>query len=139
METSKQKAIREAYVKLIGEEKFNKTKKYIDSNGYIDYELLPEEISLDDLHIKAYSEPENNYKATLAIPISLQGIETNNGWIKIESEADLPKEDCDCHIIYKDGSMSIDKFYINYKNFNTNHHFHITHYQPIIKPLKPIY
>ena len=36
-------------------------------------------------------------------PKSLQGIEDNNGWIKIESEADLPKE--------KGNYLVIDKFH----------------------------
>lgn len=72
-------------------------------------------------------------------PKSLQGIENNNGWIKIESEKDLPKEDCNCHIIYKNGIMSIDKYFVKHKNFNTNHFFHIEYYQPIQKPSLPIY
>src|SRR5690554_2905829 len=47
---------------------------------------------LDEWEID-YSELDNGEFITTKIrPKSLQGIETNNGWIKIESEADLPKE-----------------------------------------------
>jgi len=63
----------------------------------------------------------------------------NNGWIKIESEIDLPKQDVDCHICLNDGIISIDKFYILHNQFLMTHWKHISHYQPITKPQPPIY
>lgn len=76
----------------------------------------------------------NGYKVR---PKSLQVIETNNGWIKIESENDLPKKGSNCHFILKNGFSGIfvdldDSEYLTLRNRGT-------HYQPIEKPLKPIY
>lgn len=70
-------------------------------------------------------------------PKSLQGIEDNNGWIKIESEDDLPKEG-DLFWVMKKG--------YNYPLFEPMYHDDgeywlqwYTHYQPILKPKPPIY
>ena len=73
---------------------------------------------------------------------SLQGIEDNNGWIKIESESDLPKE--------KGNFYTMDRFYEtnpcmeffdpdNLVSMNERWMYRFTHYQPIIKPKPPIY
>lgn len=74
-------------------------------------------------------------------PTSLRGIETNNGWVKIESEDDLPKTD----------GKNIEYFFMtNHGNVTTNGYCDskskakqyasvYTHYQPIIKPQSPIY
>lgn len=71
-------------------------------------------------------------------------IEANNGWIKIESENDLPKVDIDCHFIFLKNKGKYQTFGVFDKRLDsfwsgsiriTN----ITHYQPIIKPQPPIY
>lgn len=75
-------------------------------------------------------------------PKSLQGIENNNGWIKIECEEDLPKEVIECRTCFYNGKNYIEGVikkrspqelsrlkYIN----------EITHYKPIEKPKPPIY
>lgn len=68
------------------------------------------------------------------VPKSLQGIEDNNGWIKIESEADLPKEEFNSvWIKHNDGDVLIIQCSNKYLLKNT------THYQPLIKPKPPIY
>ena len=71
-----------------------------------------------------------------------QEIENNNGWIKIESEADLPKEgmhhsillDSDCINGYRNYDVIV--FYEVNSKFRKKE---ISHYQPIEKPLKPLY
>lgn len=93
----------------------------------------------DDLSIEIYSPDEGYY---FYRPNSLQGIETNNGWIKIESEEDLPKEVIECRTCFYNGKNYIEGVikkrspqelsrlkYIN----------EITHYQPIEKLKPPIY
>ena len=75
-------------------------------------------------------------------PKSLQGIENNNGWIKIESEADLPKEgihhsillDSDCINGYRNYDVIV--FYEVNSRYRKKE---ISHYQPIEKPKPPIY
>lgn len=71
------------------------------------------------------------------LPITLQGIENNNGWIKIESESDLPKED-GAYWHYDDGMVwhnpwDKDEIKIGYTQKL------ITHYKPITKPQPPLY
>ena len=65
----------------------------------------------------------------------------NNGWIKIQSETDLPIKNIDCFCLSKNGDILIcnsrqthfwcsdNKWLYNFKDF--------THYQPIQKPLPP--
>lgn len=81
-------------------------------------------------------------------PISIRDIDNNNGWIKIESESDLPKitmgnKDYKYWIFHSDGLISdlplswIFTFKQMEKQGKTNNT--ITHYQPIQKPKPPIY
>lgn len=60
----------------------------------------------------------------------------NNGWTRIESEADLPKDSWNYWIMQSDGLIQTLKEYEDNKKY-----FKIiaTHYQPITKPEKPIY
>lgn len=79
-----------------------------------------------------------------SIPYSLEGIENNNGWIKIESEKDLPKEFCYCWI-------KVDNVIINgtllfnpsSKTFTDNQIISswnkITHMYIVTKPQPPLY
>ncbi len=70
---------------------------------------------------------------------SLKGIENNNGWIKIESENDFPKEELDCFFI-KDNLMYqglwdniLKGFYSGLQKINASH------YKKIIIPDLPLY
>lgn len=75
-------------------------------------------------------------------PKSLQGIENNNGWIKIKTKSDLPKTrdkddvfilDCDGRIVIGCTMLLSDKEIRNFWLAT------VTHYKPIIKPQLPIY
>ena len=77
-------------------------------------------------------------------PKSLKGIETNNGWIKIESEDDLPKDENIVEFwVYDDEEIVSAKFMYEskrwYHDVNLNLRLFPTHYQPIFKPKPPIY
>lgn len=71
----------------------------------------------------------------------LQGIENNNGWIRIESEANLPKE-VGYYLVYNGtNTLIIELNSISFKSklieqFKKDG---FTHYQPIVKPNKPLY
>ena len=104
-----------------------------DENGWVDFDFLPENFDL------SLCECKNNGKNVMARPKSLKGIENNNGWISILSESDLPIEDCDCHIEFEDGVVSIDRYFVFGKNFTSNHWKHIVAYRLIEKPNKRIY
>ena len=69
-------------------------------------------------------------------PKSLSAIDDNNGWIRIESEDDLPKESFNYWIFQSDlRAVTMKDFYDNKKYYGVK----ATHYQPIEKPLKPLY
>lgn len=74
------------------------------------------------------------------LPKSLIGIENNNGWIKIESVSDLPKEvDFTVFHTIQDGSIRQSDWWG--KDAERAHYWinNITHYKPIVKPLNPLY
>jgi len=124
---TKQEKIQETYGELYNE-------VIPDKNGWIDFDKIPDNLYLLGFEAIKYSEPENNFTTTLLRPKSLQGIENNNGWIKIES--DLPEE-TECHfydIKNKDyWTAMVDEF--GDFAYSTK----ATHYQPITKPQPPIY
>ncbi len=67
-----------------------------------------------------------------------KAIQNNNGWKKIEREADLPNNDMEFWVIDK-GQLCKKSFNHHLPN-NVRYWFeNITHYQPIIKPQPPIY
>ena len=113
----------------------------VEDNGFCDYYALPTDFDLHQFDCIYSYDKEDIIKVR---PKSLQGIENNNGWIKIESEADLPKKSCSCWI-------EVDELEINtpfwYNHDTTQFYFkhiiytisEVTHYQPINKPLKPLY
>ena len=117
---AKEKAIREAYG-----EHWESLKNYHEGNGYLN---LDPEFDYSEMGI------EKDYRGIFRHK-SLSGIETNNGWIRIESDKDNPIEGgcywCLCYEEVKIVSYSC--------KLNTWLSSGVTHYQPIIKPLKPIY
>ncbi len=132
--TDKEKVIAGAYNGLTG----------YDENGWAVYHI--------DKNIEAGIEPFGEYETKDHIsgsylwrPISLQGIENNNSWIKIESEDDLPKEIINCWVkTIKNGIINTVVLYNCYGKVFTDGIINqkwseFTHYQPIIKPSSPIY
>ena len=143
--TSKEEKIKEAWVKLIGEEEFNNLKIDIDLLGWLkvserDYHYKYNTSLVGDFNGKGYNPMQKikDYEANptpyFVRPKSLEGIEKNNGWIKIESESDLPNKTNDYWIVNKLG-VSIR----NYDMQEDNDWNDVTHYQPITKPKPPIY
>lgn len=144
---AKQEAIKKAY----GEENFNLFKDIINENGWIGLSRygFDEDWDTEDKFDKMVSEIEfeesfedgmNFYR-----PKSLQGIENNNGWIKIESEADLPKEDYYGELFEVGFLDDIGYFHHERKRCSLKslkwmfERKLVTHYQPIEKPKPPIY
>lgn len=131
---TKEEKIKEAYCKL--DMPFNEN-TLLNQNGWTKIKPLQYSSKYDDLDLLKLTNSVHSIR-----PKSLQGIETNNGWIKIESEDDLPKHKGDYFVytrnkeietVYADGDISLmehtSKSWI--RNF--------THYQPIEKPKPPIY
>lgn len=131
---TKQEVIQKAYGSA-----WEKVKNCVDDNGVFrannPYEHKPEHFGFKISDV--YLVSSLNW-----MPKSLLGIQNNNGWIKIESEADLPKEDGTYYIVCN-GKVDVYNFIrerteddireVEYWLSET------THYQPIIKPKPPIY
>ena len=128
---AKQEAIKKAYG-----EYWEAVKDFVDENGWIDF--------LEDIQRIMYffhdSDNIEVFKSTWR-PKSLQGIENNNGWIKIESEEDLPKNDMYVYIIFNK-KVNI-AFLCNGELYNPNkvkyYKKGVTHYKPIEESTLPIY
>lgn len=119
-----------------------KTKQEVIAEAYGEYfeECNPDENGWTKwTDTSRFHSLEFDEKNDLMRPLSLKCIETNNNWVVIQSEADLPNSDIDCHIEFSDGSISTDRFFISNKNFKSNHWSHITAYRPIENPPKRIY
>ena len=127
---AKQEAIKNAY-----SEYWEKVKDCVDNDGYIDN-------SIPKFRFGQLKNLDLEYKNDVFFrPKSLQGIENNNGWIKIESEKDLPKVSG----LYfgKDYEFGTDMMYFDFetKKWEDSNGYlqNVTHYQQIEKPKPPIY
>ena len=141
---AKQEVIKNAYG-----EYWEKVKDYVDENGFINTystKISPHSLkySWDDIEVSK-KWIDNKIGDTICFrPKSLQGIENNNGWIRIESEEDLPKEEIDLHFIFEKNNGRFQTFGVwdnKLKSFYSGalKISNVTHYQPIEKPKLPIY
>ena len=73
-------------------------------------------------------------------PKSIQGIENNNGWIKIESEDDLRYCDFEDLWVFINDKVKLYSEVVRLRNLESGYfETDITYYQPIFKPKPPIY
>lgn len=101
---SKELKIKEAWITEIGEEKFKEVAGAIDDKGALNaWRFSPK--SVGAIHIQIVDKGDKHYTYR---PKSLQGIEDNNSWNRID-EVGLPSE-CGDVIVYDDGEQ-IDCFY----------------------------
>ena len=130
---SKEESIKQAYGDYYKQANPNE-------NGWCQYDNISHKI-FQELNMVGYS----SFCCNTVRPKSLQGIETNNGWIKINSEADLPKEYCNCWVIVDDIIIINTPLLFNpiTKQFHDNQIFQdytwFSHYQIVNIPSKPIY
>lgn len=79
-----------------------------------------------------------DFEDGLTRPTVLRGLETNNGWVKVDSADDLPSVDADCRIRFHDGSQSVDT-YRGDGHFIRNSWKHISHYKILTDDDSPLY
>lgn len=129
---TKEEKIKEAWIEEIGIDKYNSIVKRgnIDENGYgtCKWGLIFSKY----INNPKFDYVQNSLTNGSVRPKSLSGIETNNGWIKIESEADLPKDGWHWTL----SIIENEPFQTHYEDIDIRYH---THYQPIQKPQSPIY
>lgn len=134
---TKQETIKNAYG-----EHWDKVKQWVDENGWFDYNKAGFELKLY-YGTTTYDDVTDGYNGTYEQrPKSLQGIASNNGWVKIESIDDLPKEDCICWVIDKEDNVVFGKWVTppTEKYFKDASEYwlkRISHYQVIQKPSLP--
>lgn len=126
---TKEEKIKEAW----GEYYNDISHEFMNNNGgiYAGYIEREKAYLLDSIELDKVSALE--YR-----PKSLQGIENNNGWIRIESEDDLPKDVMTNYFICVDGKPSIHVHNLR-QVLSLFKDGMVSHYQPIVKPKNPIY
>ena len=77
-------------------------------------------------------------------PKTLIGIANNNGWCKVESDEDLPKENGEFWVIQNDETRTVVWYEKDFKQFFDRDNIaldenDITHYRPLEIPKSPIY
>lgn len=127
---TKQEIIKQAYG-----EYYEEMKPFINNNGWFDKNSFWN-------NTFSFGVYENidllfTHKEDFMIPTSILNIENNNGWIKIESEKDLPKETG--HYWVKRGREISVNYIIVPESFHSCFLANLTHYKPIEKPKPPIY
>lgn len=102
--------------------------------------------------------PSDSYfdSGSYLTPPQIIGIENNNGWIKIKSEADLPITELNKEYYFiilekelnefttvRGWTDKTGKYFINNQTYSAilyeDMFYKVTHYQPIEKPKPPIY
>lgn len=109
---------------------YKQVQPYIDENGWI---------NATESNGKSgfFMESDCDFNFPYLRLKSLKGIENNNGWIKIESEDDLPNESCK---IWVKDKKSKEIFLIHFtSSFFTPISKSCTHWKPIKNPQLPLY
>jgi hypothetical protein len=138
---TKEEKIREAWINTIGEENYNSVLKNGEFKDYGWRKVKSIPMFTEDVYdVLKYSKIMFSIR-----PKSLQGIENNNGWIKIESEEDLPEQGGSYYVTRCDKVETAvyvkdNRWLVKGNDYPKTTILHsITHYQPIQKPQPPIY
>jgi len=127
MNKLKQQAIEAAYGEF-----WEQVKDFVDENGWIDLKSIHPNIFNFKFEL---SEDWNYWRHK-----TLENLETNNGWIRIESEKDMPKDSGRYWIKDKEFGRDIAKYFTENKTWYCDDIRQFpTHYQPITKPKSPIF
>ena len=125
---------KEKFIKKVYGEYFEPLKDFIDENGWCRNRKISGFYN-QLFHIQFH--PTINYWYR---PAALKNIENNNGWIRIESEKDLPKDDEEYILgILRDGHFAEQGIH-NAKLMG--HYFQnkaISHYRPIEARQPPLF
>lgn len=107
----------------------------IDANGWTNHVAL-QCFKNDELESKV------KHGTLIYRPLSLKGIENNNGWKRVESENDLPKHSIDCHFELKDTEQVFIGGYVSHRNCFMSGAYtflNVIAYRPIENAPKRIY
>lgn len=134
-EEYKSEAIKYAWSIMVGDDNYAKVRH--DENGWSDWrcrQLMPSSYFDNlDWKLKPYKTKEPSGNDMLYRPKMLNGIEVNNGWHRIETRLDLPKNE-GMYTFMIDG-REVNQYYQSDISFSKLH----THWRNIIETPKPLY
>ncbi|MDV3685297.1 hypothetical protein CMU45_02745 [Elizabethkingia anophelis] len=114
----------------------NEQQKYaLENNGWID--VKPNQYQMDMFTRLKFNKNKHSVR-----PKSLSGIETNNGWTRVESEDDLPKDRSkeDLLIFTETGEVLVaSSKYLSDPEIRRYWIKTVSHWQKFIKPNPPIF
>lgn len=129
MESAKEKAIREAYG-----EHWETVKNHVSENGWL-YHPRGGEVTFDPFIGFQHQHPVDDAWR----PKSLQGIETNLGWLSVKHHGLPNKFGAYWTMATNNEEPQANTYGFMNSNSWTFDSETVTHYQPIIKPNLPIY
>jgi hypothetical protein len=121
---------RKAAIKVAYGEYFDRVEKFIDDNGFLSMETWHNIIGYNGIH-GIDIDSKNNIR-----PGDLIGIETNNGWVRLESGDDLPRNGEYWTRASNDGQVFLNLISDGVWRWKNQH---ISHYQLVSKPSPPVY
>lgn len=139
---AKQEAIKNAYGEFWNRLSDSQKEYSLNNNGNVHIGYSKEESQLYKDMVKS-----DLFLTQPLFPKSLRGIDTNNKWVRVESKYELPINknidviifnECYQGYIYN-GLCCVENRYNSTELDEIIDADCITHYQPIEKPLKPIY
>lgn len=77
---------------------------------------------------------DSHKQSVFVRPSKLRGIESNNGWIKIESKEDLPEEGVYSFHYLSSDKVIYNKIWDSHKIKEGYKHNLVTHYKPVVVP-----
>jgi len=146
---TKEEKIKEAWADVVG--LINVDQIRFDENGYSDFKckkLIPAH-SWDRLLESRLKQSKSKLESDKIVyrPKGLKGLEKNNGWIKIESDKDLPTDKIPCYRMYVEGLKKAfngfwDGCWCYYPDGKTGGIYElkgVSHYKILTEEPKPIY
>lgn len=128
---TKEEIIKKAYGHL-----YETHSHLIDSNGWVHNGNIDDYLTMGETEFLGECEYSRD---TLFRPMLLKGIENNNGWTKIESEEDLPKETIEYWVVLESGTITKASYLDGRKVFFMFGDLKVTHYKKLNYPQPPIY
>ncbi len=130
---TKQEFIKQAFGKSWNKLSYGMQEHILTRHHWVDRSSNRMNLSPADLGFK---ESDCEISCEFWRPIALKGIEDNNGWIKLESEADFPKEKGIYKWLTKSGFTTTFDFEPSDRDEQFSRY---SHWKPVLIELLPLY
>lgn len=136
---AKHEVIQQHYIDLLNAEKFVELERFIDEEGWCtmfderETKVSPtfKELGFNEDWCELVIDTAMKEGCWVWRPKSLKGIETNNGWTRIQSEADLPSDNTKKYIPCENG-VPRDDYMLTLKDLTNGWNCgYITHYKAV--------